>query len=546
MNLGAQRHWYPLAGSVLALCGAPARAQHDWTHFAGGPMRASTALRETPSIGSPAWVRSADAQGNAITFSGQSGVVASLDRVFAVGSVTPPAQAKQHKVFAIDRRSGALSWAAPVPAPLFDSRSTPAVDAVHGTVIVASGATVTAFNMTTGAQSWQAPLTHTVVDSSPLVTNGWGAEGLGVANRCFVTEYDGFGDDGRLTCIDVDAFRAGYNEFQPGEVVWSVVIGASSGNSPALWNGRVFVTAAGDFGSGPGRVVCFDARAGETPAPLWETENPIEESFFGGVCVRERGGGAGGGADLYCASYAFFGGRESANLVKVDAITGAIAWSVPCNRTGATPVVLTDGRIALSGGIAGYGTVPTLQLFRDNGTSATLLWDSAAATWNDANFNSAMDAGEFLVLGGWSLQPLVTVAGAPRLILGALPMSGSGTAACTDLYLIDTSKLPFSPGAAQPGYLAQHFVGAGSTPAAADSNLYTIGTGGLYAFGPPPLRYDVNGNGRIDIEDLYSWEQGAGSRDVNLDGPVTGADRDALVAELRSGELEDMRAGREP
>jgi len=502
--------------ALIAFALAPtALAQHEWHQFSAGPFRSSTTALIAPNLTAPTWVRSTDAQGNAITFSAQSGPAVSLDLVLAQGSVTPPSQPKQHKLFAIDRRTGAIAWAAPVPAPAFDSRSTPAIDAIHQTVLVASGAFVTALNLDTGAQVWQAPLSHPVVDASPLVSSGWGHDGLGLANRCFITEYDGFGDDGRLTCINIDAFRADYNPFQPGDVVWSVVIGASSGNTPALWNGRVYVTTAGLYGSGPGEVLCFNARAASPPAPLWSVENPSGESCFGGVCIRPRTGGA----DVYAASYAFFGNTTSANLLKLDALTG---------------------------GLAGYGTVPTLQVFRDDQTSATLLWESAAATWTDTNFNGIMNLGEFLVLGGWSHQPLVTSGGAPRLFIGALPTNGAGTGACTDLYAIDLSKLPTTPGPAQPGYLAQHFAGAGSTPAAADSNIYTLGASGLFAFGPPPFRYDIDGNGTLDIGDLYSWEQGMGSRDVNLDGPVTSADRDALIVELRRNELEDMRAGREP
>ncbi len=527
---------------LLLMAPTTALAQHEWTQFAGNPQRIGAAAIIAPSILTPAWVRSTDSQGNTIAFPGQSGVAVSLDVVLAQGSVTPAAQSKQHKLFAFDRRAGGVVWAAAVPAPALDSWSTPAVDAVHQTVIVASGAFVTALSLKTGAQVWQAALTHAVVDASPLVTSGWGPGGLGVANRCFITEYDGFGDDGRLTCINIDPFRTGSNPFQPGEVVWSIPIGASSGNTPALWNGRVFVTTAGLYGSGPGQVLAFDARAIEAPAPLWTSDNPAGEAFFGGVCVRTRSGGA----DLYCASYAFFGGTTSANLLKLDAATGAFRWTVPCNRTSATPLVLPDGRVVLSGGLAGYGTTPTLQLFRDEGASATLLWESAAATWVDGNHNSAMDLGEYLVLGGWSHQPLVTSAGSVRLVVGVLPVSAGGAGACTDLYTIDVSKLPTTPGAAQPGYLAQHFVGAGSSPGAADSNIYTLGPGGLHAFGPAPFRYDVDGDGRIGIDDLYAWEQGAGSRDVNLDGQVTSSDRDALVLELRRNEFEDMRAGRAP
>ena len=83
-----------------------------------------------------------------------------------------------------------------------------------------------------------------------------------------------------------------------------------------------------------------------------------------------------------------------------------------------------------------------------------------------------------------------------------------------------------------------------STPAIADSNLYTIGAAGLFAFGPPPPNFDVNADQKVDVDDLYAWDQGMGLRDVNLDGSITSADALALEAELRRGEIEDMKGGR--
>lgn len=55
---------------------------------------------------------------------------------------------------------------------------------------------------------------------------------------------------------------------------------------------------------------------------------------------------------------------------------------------------------------------------------------------------------------------------------------------------------------------------------------------------------DVNGDGRADIEDLYSWEQGSGARDVDANGVVNDEDREALLKVIRCRELEDMSAGR--
>ena len=54
--------------------------------------------------------------------------------------------------------------------------------------------------------------------------------------------------------------------------------------------------------------------------------------------------------------------------------------------------------------------------------------------------------------------------------------------------------------------------------------------------------YDVNGDGVVDIEDLFAWM--GGPTDVNGDGAVNDADRLALAAYLRLNELGDIATGR--
>lgn len=55
---------------------------------------------------------------------------------------------------------------------------------------------------------------------------------------------------------------------------------------------------------------------------------------------------------------------------------------------------------------------------------------------------------------------------------------------------------------------------------------------------------DVNGDGRAGIEDLYSWEEGSGARDVDATGVVDSEDRETLLKVIRCRELENMYAGR--
>lgn len=513
---------------ALALV-TPLRAGPWWAHYAGTGARDASVAGGPSAITEAAWLCSSDAQGRTILFVGQSSPVVSRDLVLAIGSVVISNQ-RQFRLYAVDRRSGALRWEAPVARPASDSWSSPALDLDHNSAIVATGNTVASFALADGHTLWQRPLGRNVVNASPLVTSRAGGEGLGAANRVFITEYDGFGNQGRLTCINTDARMGNANAFDPGQVVWSIQIGSSSGNSCAMWKGTVFVTTAGEDAFMPGRIMAFDARATTAPAPLWVFENPAGYGFFGGLCVRESGGVPW----LFAASYDFYGGLESGNLLKLNGASGDLAWSVSCNRTVSIPALLGDGRIALSAGVNGYGTVPNLQLFRDDEAAATPLWDSALSTWTDLDHDGNLDAGEYLYIGGWTHQPVVAAQAARTVIYTASPPTGPDSfAASTALYALDVAALPMQPGSAGAGLIAGQFIGAGSAPAIADGNLYTIGAAGLYSFGPAPFQYDVNSNGLVDIEDLYAWEQGVGARDVDLDGVVNQSDRSLLEAELR-------------
>jgi outer membrane protein assembly factor BamB len=448
---------------LLAACGASsaARAQ-DWPQFAGTPSRASTSIALPASLAPPRWVASHDRQNNPIAFALQSGVIADRTRVFPIGKV-----GAQWMVFAIGAADGAVWWAAPIPAPVLDSWSSPALDERNQTVLVATGHFLTAFDAATGTQRWQASLARNVVNASPLIADS-------PAGRAFITDYDGFGGSSQLYCIDLDPFST-TNPHQPGDTVWSVPIGGSSGNTPACSGGVVFVASVTDeSGLSPGQILAFPGAAESAPAPLWTLTNPATLGFFGGVAAS--------GGSVYAASYALSGGQLAGNLVKVDASSGQLLWSAPCNRTDATPVPLPGGLVLLSGGLPGYGSAPSLELFHDNGASASLLWDSAVDTWHDDNGNGVLDPGEFLAIGGWTFQPVVSGgAGSLHALASTPPMGANSFGASTDLYLIDLSHAPH-----ESGFILNHAQGAGATPAAAYGSIYTIGASGLYAFGPAP------------------------------------------------------------
>lgn len=511
-----------------ALCHAPADAQTLWTHFARSESRNATAsnadggAQVAPAhLATPLWVATVDHAARPIAFNGQSGPVVDRERVYALGR-----SGGSSRLFAFRRADGHCLWSAVVPNPVTDSWSTPAIDESGSAIVVGAGSKVSAFHTITGATLWTATLSRNIVNASPLVTPD-------APRRVFVTDADGFGMSGRLYCINADRHDATLNPFVPGEILWSVVIGGTSGNTPSHADGRVIVATVGEFGFSPGSVLAFDARATSTPAPLWAAENASSHGFYGGVAIRE--------GHAFAATYAFSGGQTAANLVKIDAATGEIRWSVPCNRTDATPIVLDDGRIIVSGGIAGFGSSPSIQLFQDHGTHATMLWDSALATWVDSNANASRDPGEYLSIGGWTHQPVViTSSTSARLLVGTLPF-GTGTAtACTHLRLVDLGVSP-----ASPSFTLAMFAGAGSTPGAVGPSVYSVGATGLHCFGPD---LDVNADGLIDVEDLHAWEGPhpvAGSRDVDRDGDVDGADREALIGEVRRDEQRDMLGPRE-
>lgn len=501
-----------------------------WPMVGGDGLRTGVTAAAGADELAAAWTVSADLQGRVITFVGPSAVVCSVDAVMALGWVMNGPQ-KQYFLYAIERGSGAIRWAAGVASPAADSWSAPVIDAANGTVIATTGKTVAAFDIATGAARWTRVLGRNIVNASALVTTD-----LGVSNRLFITQFDGFGEAGLLTCINVDARLGVANPHDPGEVVWTAAIGGSSGNSPAYADGVVYCSSIGQVFAA-GRVQAFDARSETEPAPIWTAVVP-DHGFYGGVSVAAREDGL----FLYAASYAFEGGMDAARLLKLDALTGEVVWATPCNRTASTPVVLGDGRIVVSGGVWGYGTVPSVEIFVDEGASVSRAWHSVLDTWADDG-DEWIEEGEFLALGGWSHLPVVA-GGGRWLLAGAIAPSASIGSAYAELFRIDLDLLPplgTPSGPADRSFIVAQAGLIGSSPAVADGNVYSIGSGGLRAFGVRTPAADVSGDGVVDIEDLYWWTQGRGARDVDGSGVIDEADRAALEQRVRRGELEERR-----
>lgn len=471
--------------------------------------------------------------------------VATRKLVLAVSRRDGPANPA--RLWAIDRETGLLAWSRELPESVLDSWASPTIDPGNGTALYATGrpgsdaAVVQARRLSDGSLVWETELAKDVVNASVVVTTD-----LGVRDRAFVVDYEGFyaGGDGALVyCINVDPrVERGDpdgvpadNPHVPGEIVWTYPLQAGAvGATPAYDGGGVYVATAGDFDFAVGgSVLALDATAGTaSEALVWQSDLAGDDAFFGGVSLTPDA--------VLAATYNFIGGLDSARLVKLDRATGDLLWTTPANRTNSMPVafrsIAGERQILLATGLPAFGSLPALQRFDDLGSAGVLREDSTTATWQDDG-DGIIELGEFAILGGWTHQPHVVdrhpATGGPTAFVGSIgvPSGGPSPVGYTRISLIDLSR---SFGDA--GSVITAFDGAGSSPAIVQRSLYTIGPAGVHAFGLPFL-LDVNGDGSIDIEDLYDWHADVGDRDVDRDGVVNNADRRALEAELRRDEL---------
>jgi len=525
------------AACVLAISWSAAHAQDSpsdrWLTLGRTPARLATnAQTAMPDLTEPSWRGAVGPGGDDFRLSLASGAVVADGRVIVPGTI-----GGQDVLGAFDASTGAPLWATEVPPPVFDSWATPSIDAGNGQVVHASDFVVTSLDVATGQVRWQTELVWDAVNVSPAIT--WD---LGPRDRAFVTDFDPFVGEGSLYCINVDPFDPVDNPYEPGQIVWVREIGDTGGASPAYADGVVYVATTGASGSGAGRIMAFDAQASGAPPAMWEFTNVIDAGFFGPVVVV----GVDGASWVYAASFGFFGGRTGSNLVKLDASNGALLWSIASNRTNTAPVVLADGRVVVSGGLWGFGTVPTLQMFEDRGASAEMVWDSAADTWTDSDSDGVMEPGEFLAIGGWTVQPAAATPGALSwLAVGVLEPGGADFAPPHELVLIDLDADPGSFGFVRARSTdADHdHIAAGGSPAFTEELLIVSGPDGPIAY-RTGRRFDVDRDGLVSVDDLHAWEQGRGERDVDADGAVDASDREALIAALRAGEAADMTAGR--
>ena len=444
-----------------------------WTHTGGNPKHNSVhATGMPPTLANPVWTNADHVPVP------QSGLVVDGAHVY---TLTRDATNATFAV-ALDRQTGEEVWATPVAPPVLDSWSSPTIDLEHETLLIASGAVVVALDTDTGEQRWATELDAIVVNASPVVTDD-----LGNRDRAFITTYSfGGGAPAALVCINIDPFDATGNPYQPGDIVWSLSLGGdSSGNTAAYQNGRIYLATASSPGSQRGTIRCYDITADTAPAsPVWSFTNTINAGFFAGVAIAK--------GHIYASSYSFSGLQTSANTVKLNKNTGNLVWSVPTNRTDATPIVLPNGDVIVSGGVATgafdflpfFGSLPSIQYIDDLGSTAKLLWDSALATHDDLNANGYWDFDEpYLSIGGWTHQPIaIVVQGTPHLLVGTLPETQPGVNIDhnTALRLIDLTKSP-----TDPGFIVDHAPGTGNTPAYTSGWVFTSGQAGISAFEQP-------------------------------------------------------------
>jgi outer membrane protein assembly factor BamB len=458
----------------VAAVGGPELLGTSWTHVGGGAAGTGGA----PRLGGvdwsePLWTRGTDEAGRAILFNGPASPVVHAGRVYV-----PGLSGGQDRLFCVEARTGAALWSAALAPLALDSWSSPALDVGNGTVLVASGSELVAIDGASGARRWTRALGQSVVNASPAVTHDRGPR-----DRAFVTDYSYAGvGNGRLICVNVDPFDAVVNPYAPGQIVWAAALpGETSGATPAYDGTRVYVACTD--ASGRARVLAFDAGStAAVPTPVWTCVHAGPGGAFGGVSVR--------GGHVYAATFAFNAGQLNSRLMKIRAVDGALVWSVASGRSASIPVPLADGRVVLSAGVppdpvfGDFGSRPSVQVFSASGA---LLFDTAVATWVDADGDGVMDEGEYVRVGGWNTHPVVSAAHAgvpPRVVVGRIGVGGAALDPYEGLVEV-TLGVGGASGAwgvtgmgAEGGSSAAAVVERGAGPM-----VFSVGPGGLSAFG---------------------------------------------------------------
>ncbi|RMF75528.1 MAG: hypothetical protein D6744_13375, partial [Planctomycetota bacterium] len=489
--------------TILVWCDV-STARGQWLGVGGNRARTSVAARGPRDLSRVRWSATPDPNEQYVY---QSTPAVADARVFVNARVIRGAMHVANRLIAYDAVDGARLWSANVAPDILDSWSSPAIDIRNGAVLLASDDHLYSFDQVTGDLLWKYDLTRPVVNASPVVTADLTVAGA-PANRALITEYDAIGAAAAMLAINVDPFDAAGNPYNPGDLVWTLPLGRASGATPAYADDHAYVAVgAGEFV----RV--------EVSSPPPDPNNPgcVLADWRTPVTVNGAGDGAGffGGVSVcdgavFGATYNFVGGRNSAQLFKIDANTGAETWQTACERTDSIPVPVGSQRW-LAGGIEGFGSDWTMQRFTDSGGAGVLQWDSAASGFDPP-------------IGGWAEQPayargLLYVGSPVSTDPNAPPPGGMTFEPYQQLLIVDTAVDPN-----QPGFVVDRFIGAGGSPALAHGRLFSIGADGLFAFDPsPPCAADIDASGLVDLTDLslllahFDAQRGTSGYDANYD-----------------------------
>ncbi len=475
----------------------------DWPCYGHTATRHSIAVDGPDAIDATtiAWVADEDPQdpNYYVEFEGATGPVVYRGKVYAYARYFEPNEQSptgfdytHSQVVAYDANSGELLWSTVIDKAVWDSWSSPCVDTKHSTVLIGSGDKIFVLDAHSGTQKWATQLEMNVINASVSV-----AIDIPYA-RAFITDYDGFGSSGKLYCINLDLNEPN-NPYEPGDIVWSETIGATSGNTVAYSNGIVYVASIHSQNNTSGTIYAYDAAAEPNAFKLWETSDPDFDGFSGGVTVTKEG-------FLYAANYDWADANEDNSAIcKLDCNDGRIIWIAQTERTNAIPVVVGD-KIYICGGYDGWGSRPKVEAYHDQGDTVNKLWETG--------FN--------ITVGGWSNQPVYANG---KLYVGAIPLGGNYFESYAELYILDVALTPDDP-----NFIIAHYQDkeCGNSPVVTYDSIYTIGYNGLFKFHQPAFLGDMSKDGEVDAFDLaffvdiwlYDGPIGLSRSDLDLDGNV--------------------------
>ncbi|MCB9852896.1 MAG: PQQ-binding-like beta-propeller repeat protein [Phycisphaerales bacterium] len=507
-----------IVAALLAMFPSAGQAQSGWPTLAGAATRGSVANDVPSSLSLMLWQANVDLTGRTLVFEGPASPIVYESRAYANARHFNASNAYvSNKVVAFDASTGAIVFETEIAKGVLDSWSSPTLDAATRTILIASGNSLFGIDADSGDLKWETPLDRSVVNATVVAADDVSH------GRAFITDYTGFGVGASLYCVNTSAFDAIENPFEPGDIVWQEAIGGASGATPSYRDGVVYVACTAEpttpSGQQAGHISAYDVDAPVGQRLLWRatlaSAGVSNQGFFGGVAIV--------GDHVYAASYNSAGSGDNSTLVKIRASDGAIVWTIPCERTNSIPIVAA-GRVYLSAGLLGFGSVPKVQAFEDLGASAMKLWDTY------------VDSAGTLFVGGWTHQPVYMDG---LLYCGVVPSGFPFFGPNTDMYSLDVTRAP-----SDIGFVVEHVAGLGGSPAVCEGTLYTTGAAGMFALA---TKGDVCGgdgrpDGAVTIEDAACFaamlvDGTASSSDVrrgdfNDDGMLDGRDVAGFIAAL--------------